>query len=91
MDIAFPVYHWTDQKIGVHMFLALLAYLFLALIYNEIRKHYPDASLASTTEYLKGIRVIYAARGKRIVKRVECKSPISEKISSGMDLKSIID
>lgn len=91
MDIAFPIYHWTDQKIRVHMFLSLLAYLFLALIYNEIRKHYADASLASTTEYLKGIRVIYAARGKRVVKRVDCKSQLSEKICSGMDLKSVMD
>ena len=36
MGIAFPVYHWTPQKIRVHMFFSLMAYLFLALIYNEI-------------------------------------------------------
>ena len=37
MDIAFPKYHWTPQKIKVHMFMSHLAYLFLALIYNRMR------------------------------------------------------
>ncbi len=37
MDIAFPLYHWTPQKIKVHMFVSLLAYLFLALIRMKIK------------------------------------------------------
>ena len=45
IGIAFLVYHWTPQKIKVHMFLWLIAYLFLALIYNEIRR-YRGISLA---------------------------------------------
>ena len=30
VDMAFPLYHWTPQKIRVHMFFSLMAYLFLA-------------------------------------------------------------
>ena len=37
MDIAFPIYHWTPQKIKVRMVMSQFAYFFLALIYNRMR------------------------------------------------------
>lgn len=37
MDIAFPIYHWMPQKIRVHMFFSMMAYLFLALIRMTIK------------------------------------------------------
>jgi hypothetical protein len=63
MDIAFPVYHRTLQKIRVHMFFSLMAYLFLALIYNEFYKSDNNVSLQqSTIETMKDIMVVYASR-----------------------------
>ncbi|WP_393971092.1 transposase [Oxyplasma meridianum] len=90
MDIAFPLYHWTTQKISVHMFFSHIAYLFLALIYNEVREFQKDVSLKKTTEYLKDIKLNYAARGKRVVEKIECKSQVSETINGVMKLESIV-
>ena len=33
-----PQYHWTDQKIRVHVFYCLMAYLMVSLMIREIRK-----------------------------------------------------
>ena len=46
------------------MFFSLMAYLFLALIYNEIHSHDESVSLISTMGYMKDINLNYAARGK---------------------------
>ena len=37
VDMAFPIYHWTPQKIKVRMVMSQFAYFFLALIYNRMR------------------------------------------------------
>ncbi|MHB8561621.1 MAG: transposase, partial [Thermoplasmataceae archaeon] len=90
VDMAFPLYHWTPQKIRVHMFFSLMAYLFLALIYNEIHSHDESVSLISTMEYMKDINLNYAARGKSVTVRMECKSDVSELIRKAMDLESMV-
>jgi len=56
MNIAFPIYHRTPQRIRVHMFFSLMDYLFLSLIYNEIHREDESVSLISTMEYLKDIK-----------------------------------
>jgi len=53
MNIAFPIYHWTPQKIRVHMFFSLMAYLFPSLVYNEIHRVDESVSLISIMEYMK--------------------------------------
>ncbi len=63
MRKTFQEYHWTPQKIKVHMFFSHIAYLFLALIHYRIRD---SVSLASTTEVLKTIRITMLARGKSV-------------------------
>ena len=90
VDMAFPLYHWTPQKIRVHMFFSLMAYLFLALIYNEIHSHNESVSLISTVGYLKDINLNYAIRGKSVTSKIECKSEISELIRKVMNLESMI-
>ena len=50
--MAFPLYHWTPQNIRVHMFFSLMAYLFLALIYNEIHAHNESYYLIFIVGYL---------------------------------------
>ena len=90
VDMAFPLYHWTPQKIRVHMFFSLMAYLFLALIYNEIHSHNESVSLISTVGYLKDINLNYAIRGKSVTSKIECKSEISNLIGKTMNMESMV-
>jgi transposase len=90
VDMAFPLYHWTPHKIRVHMFFSLMAYLFLALIYNEIHSHDESVSLISTMGYMKDINLNYAARGKSVTVKMECKSDISKLIGKAMNLESMV-
>jgi hypothetical protein len=90
VDMAFPLYHWTPQKIRVHMFFSLMAYLFFALIYNEIHSHNESVSLISTVGYLKYINLNYAIRGKSVTSKIECKSEISDLIGKTMNMESMI-
>ena len=90
MGIAFPVYHWTPQKIKVHMFFSLMAYLFLALIYNEIHPENEFISLISIRNYLNNINLNYVATGRSVTWRIECKSNISGLIVKTMNLESMV-
>ena len=90
MDIAFPVYHWTPQKIRVHMFFSLMAYLFLALIYNEIHSMNDSVSLISIRDYLRDININYAASGRSVTWKIECKSDISELLVKTMNLETMV-
>ena len=90
MGIAFPVYHWTPQKIRVHMFFSLMAYLFLSLIYNEIHRADESVSLISTMEYMKDINLIYTANGKQVTEKIECKSHISDLIRRTINLEGMM-
>jgi len=87
MGIAFPLYHRTPQKIKVHMFFSLMAYLFLALIYNEIHRNNKITSLISTNDYLKDININYAIKGKSVTSKIECKSDIAVLIKDTMEFE----
>ncbi len=89
--IAFSIYHWTPRKIRVHMFFSLMAYLFLALIYNEIHSRDESVSLISMKDYFKDINLNYAANGKSVAWRIECKSDISELLVKTMNLESMVE
>ncbi len=90
MNIAFPVYHWTPQKIRVHMFFSLMAYIFLTLIYNEIHPENESISLISIADYMKDININYAANGRSVTWRIECKSDISKLLVKTMNLESLV-
>ena len=85
-DLASPVYHWTPQKIRVHMFFSYLAYMFLALLYNRIRSWITTASLISAMDILDRIRIVYAARGSKTMKRIDAKSPEGIAVAEKMKL-----
>ena len=85
-DLAFLIYHWTTQKIKVHMFLSLMAYLFLAVIYNEIRR-YGDMSLTSTIEIMKDIMVVFTRRGRKVIEKLDFKSEMGEVVARIMNLE----
>lgn len=90
MDLAFPLYHWTTQKMKVHMFMSLLAYLFLSLIYNEMHRSDSTMSLVSMVENMKDIMVVYAARGKTVRARLDFKSETGKTIGRVMKLDELI-
>ncbi len=90
MDIAFPVYHWTPQKIRVHMLMSMIAYLFLALIYNEMHRSVDEISLQSTAEAMKDIMVVYAARGKTVRSRLDFKSETGKIMGRVMKLDDLV-
>jgi len=90
MDIISPVYHWTPQKIRVHMFMSLIAYLFLSLIYNEIKRYDDSISLSSTREAMNDIILVYLARGNKIKEKFDFKSEIGKRIFEIMKLEDLI-
>ena len=67
-----------------------IAYIFLALIYNIIHLHDESFSLISIVGYLKHINLNYAARGKSVTSKIECKSEISDIIGKTMNMESMI-
>lgn len=53
-----PIYHWTDQKIKVHVFACILALLLISLLKRELHKSGIDLSTHAIMEKLTGIRKI---------------------------------
>ena len=90
MGIAFPVYHWTPQKIRVHMFMSLLAYLFLSLIYNEMHGTEKSVTLPSTIDIMKDIMVVYAAKGKKVNESLDFKSEMGRNMGMIMKLEEVL-
>ena len=90
MAIAFPLYHRTPKKIRVHMFMSLLAYLFLSLIYNEIHKKVVNVSLPSTLDIVKDIMVVYAADERKVSGRLNFKSEIGRESGRIMKLDQVL-
>ena len=71
-DLASPIYHWTPQKIRVHMFFSSLSLLVLAVIYNAV-KDVSGVSLSSVLDTLRGIRMTFIVNGRNVVKRLDAK------------------
>ncbi|MGC8686448.1 MAG: hypothetical protein ACP5SF_02720 [Thermoplasmata archaeon] len=71
------------------MFFSLLAYLFLALLYNKL-KEIEGISLVNVPEYLSNIRAIYIISGNVIKRKIDSKDPISRKIVEILDLEKMI-
>ena len=89
MDMAFPVYHWTAQKIRVHMFMSLLVYLFLALMRMRIRP-VMDLYLPTVIEVLSSIRIVYIARGKNVSTALTTPDERAKTIMEAMNLRQIL-
>ena len=49
-----------------------------------------EISLASTTEIMKDIMVVYAARGKTVIPRLDFKSEAAKKIGGVMKLDELV-
>ena len=60
-----PQYHWTDQKIAVHVFCCVLALTLCGLLQRELSRHGVPGSIPALLDALAGIRevdVLYPAR-----------------------------
>ena len=60
-----PQYHWTDQKITVHVFCCVLALMLCGLLQRELSRHGVEDSIPALLDALAGIRevdVLYPAR-----------------------------
>ncbi len=88
-DLMSPVYHWTPQKIRVHMFFTYLAFLFLALIYNRVKDIYQEASLTSIQDLLSTVRLQYIIAGNEVKKKLDSKDRDALNIANSLDLMSI--
>ena len=88
-NLASPVYHWTPQKIRVHMFFSYLAYMFLALIYNRIRAISETVSLASVQDLLRQVRIQYIISGKEVRKKLDSRNPETLAIADKLNLISV--
>jgi transposase len=62
-----PQFHWTDQKIRVHSFICLTAYLLSRLVELEARKVGYDGSLSGLLDDLASVRLamVLRASGKK--------------------------
>jgi len=89
MGIAFPLYHWTPQKIRVHMFFSLMAYLFLALI-RMIIKPVMDLYLTAVQEVISTIRIAYITRGKSVDVKLSSGDERAQMIMEKFDLVKMI-
>ena len=89
MGIAFPVYHWTPQKIRVHMFFSLIAYLFLTLI-RIIIKPVMELYLTTVMEVISTINIVYMTRGKSVSVRLSSGDERAQRIMERFDLEKMI-
>ncbi len=63
-----PQYHWTDQKIQVHVFCCVLALMLVSLLQRELHQRGIEGSIPDLLRELGQIRevaVVYPPKGKR--------------------------
>jgi len=63
-----PQFHWTDQKIEVHVFYCVLAYMLCAVLRRELHRKGIDRSIRAILDDLSQIRevgVIFGPQGKQ--------------------------
>jgi transposase len=53
-----PQFHWTDQKIRVHVFMCVLALMLLSLLNRELHREGIDLSIRRMVQLLRSIREI---------------------------------
>ena len=88
-DLAKPEYHWTPQKIRVHMFFSLMAYLFLALIRYRMHSIDQSTSLQSVHDKLSDVRLQYIISGKSVRKKLDSRNPDALRMAERLDLMSV--
>ena len=88
-DLMSPIYHWTPQKIKVHMFFSHLAYLFLALIYNRASNVSGTVSLSSVMDTLGQVRLQYIINSKDVRRKIDSGNKEAIRIAQELNLISV--
>ena len=86
-----PLFHWTDQKIKVHIFYCVLAYRLCCLLKKELLLHGIDESINKILEQLECIKFVITVVGiskSDILCSFSKGSDLAEKITSLYDLKA---
>jgi transposase len=87
-----PQYHWTDQKLHVHAFLCVVAYLLATLVHlTAVRDAEYDGSVDALFEHLAAIRRVAvarpAARGRlRRTHQLETLSPLHARLIAALGI-----
>lgn len=90
-----PQYHWTDQKIKVHNFCCVIAYLMTSLIYKTAREKGFAGSIDTLLDLLGNIRLgtIIEDTGKKgkpkAVYKLEEMEPIERKLAEDLQIMSL--
>lgn len=50
-----PMYHWTVNKIRLHLFVCIMALIVQRLLHREVKRHLPELSIAELFEELRQI------------------------------------
>ena len=69
-----PQYHWTDQKVKVHVFCCVLALMLCSLLRRELHRKGIDRSIPALLDELGGIRevgILYPAQKGQKVPRIQ--------------------
>jgi transposase len=86
-----PVFHWTDQKIKVHIFYCVLAYRLCCLLQKELSSFEIDESLDHILEQLKELQYVITVLGTSksdILCSFSQSNMLAEKIASIYNLKT---
>lgn len=89
-----PQFHWTDQKIEVHVFCCVLGLLLCSLLQRQLHRQGLDHSIPRMLELLNGIRevsVVYAGVGQSrkplVQKTVSHMSPEQQQLFDALNLR----
>ena len=87
-----PQYHWTDQKLHVHAFLCVMAYLLATLVHlRAVRDGGFVGSLDAVFDQLTGIRRVRVARptasGRvRVAQQLETLTPLQARLVEALNI-----
>jgi hypothetical protein len=83
-----PMYHWTDQKIAVHLFSCVLALLLLCLLRRLLAHDGVEVSVGRLARELGEMRqAILIYPGRRPIRKLESMTPIQSRIHTLLDLE----
>nr|MDO8088320.1 IS1634 family transposase [Candidatus Sigynarchaeum springense]MDO8117648.1 IS1634 family transposase [Candidatus Sigynarchaeota archaeon] len=83
-----PIYHYTNQKIRVHVFISVLALLISNILYRKLQKHGIEGSKDACFDLLKDIKEIELIYGEDIPSEIHHTrlSPVQQKIAAVLNL-----
>lgn len=83
-----PQYHWTDQKIEVHILICIIGYLLTVASYSKARKVGYKQNIQNFMEELRSIRLTCRAKNKsrKIKYQLEKISPHLKKVAKTLNI-----